>query len=269
MRILLFLLIFTLILNAKNEESYPDKIKFKVGVFFVGNQDSDLKVTKGGVGAIFNVQDLFNLETTQFAVRIESSYRFNECHGVEFLWYRILNSGYTDKDIRFTWGDKDIIANGELKSHFNTDIYKMNYLYSFYHSSEVEMKLSAGIHVTTIDLGFEGNYATDDNPDTIQKSNKKLSTLAPLPVIGYRLEYSITQEWVVSFSIDYLYLAFSGFSGGMTDILLSMEYNFFKNFGVGLGFNSTQMHFKMEEDDTEYKLVHSVTGGLLYIISNF
>ena len=266
---ILFLLILTTVIFSKELKEYPDKINFRFGGLFIGEQNSDLKISKDGIGGVINIQDLFNLETRAFSFRLDASYRFNSKHSIELSWYRIINNGFTDKDIHFKWGDKELIAKGELKTHFNTDIYKINYLYSFYHSSKVEMKLVAGFHTTTIDIGFDGNYNTDDNPDSTQNSKKGISSLAPLPVIGYRLGYSITPKWIVHFSIDYFYVAFAGLSGGISDILLGIDYHLFKHFSMGFAINSTEMHFKMESEETEYKLVHSTLGVLFYLNTHF
>jgi len=268
-KIFFLLLLTSIVFASKNKEEFPDQINFKVAGLFIGGQNSDLKVVKDGIGGVLNLQDLFNLDTNQFSFRLDSSYRFNDNHAVELSFYRIINNGYTDKGVHFTWGDKEIIASGELSSHFNTDIYKVNYLYSFYHSNKVEMKLTAGIHITTIDLGFEGKFTDKENPDDTKESSKEISTLAPLPVVGYRMQYAITPAWVVNFGIDYFYLSFSGFSGGMSDLLLGIDYHIFKNFGIGVSVNSTKLHFKMIDDDMTYNLVHSTVGALFYLNVNF
>ena len=233
----------------------------------LADQDTNIGVSKNGGGVNINLQDLFEMETTTQVFRLDGYYRFTPKHAVEFSWYSINNSSQTEADIDFEWRDKNISATGALETFFNTDIYKVDYLYSFYHTPEVELALSAGLHITTIEIGFSGNYTSDNTADN---SGEKAKVTAPLPVVGFRLDYNITPALSVKYSVDYFFLTVGGFSGALSDSLVTVDYRILRNFGIGVGFNSTRMRLKADLDDGALlNINHDVAGGLVYGTLNF
>ena len=252
-------------------DRYPDKISLYIGGFFVGTQNTDIKFTKVGAGATLNLQDLFQLEKSNQLIRIAGAYRFTRSHSIAASWYSIKNTGYTSEDKAFEWLGVDIYAKGEMKTHFDTDIYKVNYVYSFYESMKVEMGLSMGLHLTTIDLGFEGEYITEVDSVYSKDASESIATIAPLPVLGYRLVYKIFPQWAVNFNADYFYFSSDSFSGGVTDFFISTDYRIWKHFSFGLGVNSTNLFFGSEgsRETSKFKINNSVTGLNFYTKFNF
>jgi hypothetical protein len=254
------------------DETVPDQMQLRLGGYLLADQATDILVTKHGLGATINLQDLFKMEEQTQVFRLDGFYRFTPKHSVEFSWYSIKNSSKSDEDINFEWGDENISANGALDTHFNTDIYKVNYVYSFYDSEQMEAGISAGLHVTTIDVGFSGSYNVDGNIS--DSPSEEIRTTAPLPVIGFRLKYNIMPKLSVKYSADkysadYFFITYENIQGAMSDVLLTLDYRFTDHLGAGIGFNSTRMRLKYEEDDYNLYLQHDVSGGLVYATLTF
>lgn len=249
------------------EETLPDNFQLRLGGYLLADQDTDVKVSKRGLGATINLQDLFEMETTTQVFRLDGHYRFTPKQAVEFSWYSINNSSHSEENIDFEWGDQNISATGALGTYFNTDIYKINYLYSFYHTEKVELGLSAGLHITTIDIGFTGNYTSDG---TVDNSGEDVKVTAPLPVVGFQLNYNISPELSIKYAVDYFFITFDGSTGTLSDALLSVDYRITRYFGVGIGFNSTRMRLEANiKNDTKLNIQHDVAGGLIYGTLNF
>lgn len=257
------MMITTTLLQA--EEAVPDDFQLRLGAYLLADQDTDVKLSKNGAGATLNIQDIFQMESTSQVFRLDSYYRFTPVHAIEFSWYSINNSGSTDKS--FTWEDQNISAVGALNTHFDTDIYKVNYLYSFYHTDEVELGLSVGLHITAIDIGFIGSYTSNGSADN---SGEAAKVTAPLPVAGFRLNYNIMPEWSVRFAVDYFFITVDGSSGNLSDSLLAIDYRITPNFGLGVGLNSTRMRLEAElNNDVLLNVNHDVAGALVYGTLNF
>ena len=247
------------------EETVPDDFELRLGAYFLADQDTDVKVSKRGVGASINLQDLFEMEASTRVFRLDGYYRFTPKHAIEFSWYSINNSSQTDKD--FTWEDQNISATGALSTFFDTDIYKVNYLYSFYHTEEVELALAAGLHITALDVGFTGNYTSNGTQDNSGESAK---VAAPLPVVGFRLKYNVLPELSVKFSVDYFFLTFDAYRGALSDSLFTVDYRITRHFGMGIGYNSTRMRLEAElDEDALLNINHDVSGALVYGTLNF
>ena len=263
--LLLSIMIFgTTLLQA---EEVPDDFQLRLGGYILADQDTDIGVSKNGGGVNINLQNLFEMEATTQVFRLDGYYRFTPKHAMEFSWYSINNSSKTEANIDFEWDDRNITASGALDTFFNTDIYKVNYLYSFYHTPEVELALSAGLHITAIEVGFSGSYKTDGASDN---SGEDAKVAAPLPVIGFRLDYNITPALSVKYSVDYFFLTIGDYSGALSDSLITVDYRILRNFGIGVGFNSTRMRLEAKLDDGALLNVnHDVAGGLVYGTLNF
>ncbi len=249
------------------DEAVPDDFQLRLGGYLLADQSTDIGVSKSGAGVGINLQDLFKMETTTQVLRLDGYYRFTPKHAVEVSWYKINNSSLTDANIDFEWGDQNISANGALSTYFNTDIYKVNYLYSFYHNEKVELALSAGLHITKLDVGFSGSYASDG---TVDSSGEDVSVTAPLPVIGFRLSYAVFPELSVKYAVDYFFITYDYTKGTLSDSILTVDYRITPHFGMGVGFNSTRMRLEAESDnDLKLNVSHDVAGGLIYGTLNF
>ncbi len=240
-------------------------MQLRLGGYLLAEQNTDIGVSKRGGGVNINVQDLFEMETTTQVFRLDGYYRFTPKHAVEVSWYSISNNSHTDKAIEFEFLDKNI--SGALDTFFNTDIYKVNYLYSFYHTEEVELAITAGLHITTLDVGFSGSYKADG---VEENSGENAKVTAPLPVVGFRLKYNIMPELNVAYAIDYFFITVDGFAGALSDSLLTVDYRITRHFGLGVGLNSTRMRLDADlEDDVSLRVNHDVLGGLVYGTLNF
>lgn len=252
--------------SLQAEEALPDTFQLRLGGYLVADEATDVKVSKNGVGATINVQDTFNMDTTTQVLRLDGYYRFTPAHRVEFSWYSIHNDGSTNES--FQWGDENITANGYLDTKFDTDIYKINYVYSFYHNEKVELGLSAGLHITTLDVGFDGSYNVDGNLSDAAGESENVT--APLPVVGFRLGYNILPQLSVKYSVDYFFITYDETTGGYVDTLLTVDWRVTRHFGLGVGANSTRLRLESDlEDDKELNVQHDVFGGLVYATMNF
>ncbi len=243
------------------EEPLPDNFQIRLGGYLVSDQNTEFKLSKNGVGALINLQDVFNMSSTAQVFRFDGYYRFTPKHRVEFSWYSINSSGETGQD--FQWGDENITAVGDLNTFFDTDIYKVNYVYSFYHNEEVELGISAGLHVMALNVGFDGSYNVDGNLSDSHRNETAVT--APLPVVGFRVAYNIVPSVSVKYSVDYFFITYEAITGGLIDSEFSLDWRMTRHFGVGVGINSTRMRLVDDLGDNKELVVnHDVTGGLVY-----
>jgi len=247
------------------EEAVPDDLQLRLGAYLLADQSTDVKLSNKGLGVTINLQDTFEMESAAQVLRFDGYYRFNPRHAVEFSWYRIHNTSHTDKD--FSFGDVNNSNHATLETFFNTDIYKVNYLYSFYHTDKVELALGAGLHITALDVGVKGDVTTDNGAKVNGESAK---FTAPLPVVGFRLQYNILPELSVKYAVDYFFITFDGATGTLNDSLLTVDYRITRHFGMGVGFNSTRMRLEADVgDESKLNVNHDVAGGLVYATMNF
>lgn len=256
-----------------NDVNYPLHVKetnsftLKIGGYIVDSQETDVTVDKHGVGAVTNFQDLLGMPENDEIFRVSAKYKFNAKHSLEFSYYSIDNNSLNMIDKEINWGDINIKAGAQVSSYFNTDIYKINYNYSFYQTNKTDILVRIGLHTTSIDTGLTAS--ANVNGTTEYTEVNSVSVTAPLPVIGLGLSYNFTPKLKVNFEVDYFFLTIQDLKGNMLDSLLSLDYKFNRYIGVGAGYNVTDMHFNTDTDNVNFELNHKVSGALVYLILSY
>lgn len=258
-----------------DDVNYPLHVKetnsftFKVGGYIVDSQETNLKVSKNGLGASVNFRDLLDMPENANIIRASAKYKFNAKHSLEFSYYSIDNDSRIKIDQELNWGDINVKAGAEVSSYFNTDIYKLNYNYSFYQTSKIDLLLRIGLHVTSIDTGFSANGNVDINGTNEYTEVNNVNITAPLPVLGLGLSYNFTPKLKLNYKTDYFFLTIQDLKGNMLDSLLSLDYKFNRYIGAGVGYNITNMNFDTDTDDLNIKVDHKVSGALVYLILSY
>ncbi len=247
---------------------YPNTFSLRLGGYFVGVQDTEIFTKKNGVGATLNLQDLFEMEKKVSVARINAVYKFSPKHRVEASWYRL--SSESSKSNSFTFKDENINidANAALDLYFNTDIYKLNYVYSAYKTSKLELDFRVGLHITQIETGFDASYNINKVNESFEADS--ITVMAPLPVFGIGLAYEIVPHLMFNYTVDYFAISYdSTVSGAMSDSIVTLDYQFNRYVGIGGGINRTQMRFNATVDGTEFGLRDDVAGLIGYMIFSY
>lgn len=249
------------------DKAFSDTFKIRMGGYLVSRQDTVLSATTSSlVGTKINFQDDLGMQSKSNSFRLGSHYRFNDAHKIEFSYYSIKNS--MDKKIQ-----ESLIFNGvtysagvEVTSHLDLDIYKLNYAYSFYHSEKVELALAAGLHIMGVKTGLSGSASKNGNLASYTKQS--ITFLAPLPVLGFRLDYALTPRFHINGAFDYFGISYEDFKGSFSDILVTAEYQLFDHWSAGLGLNITALNIEVQ-NDALYEIDQDITGFLAYVAYNY
>jgi len=242
-----------------------DKWQINIGAMLVTNFETEMQLTPKNlpIGVRINTKDQLGMKNETGVFRLDGYYRFNDKHSIDVTYFSVRSDGKRVINTDIKWQDNNISAGASINSHFNMDIYKINYGYSFYHNDAVELTLTAGAHITSIDIGI-GASGVVDGTNTETYSSSSAATL-PLPVIGFDGQYTIIQKRLfVNYKSDYFFLDYDGFKGTLVSSLLSLEYRFVDHVGVGLGYNSNQIYLKADDGDNKLEITNTLTGALLY-----
>jgi len=246
---------------------YANTITFRIGNYFLAHQNTEVLAEKNGIGGTINLQDVFNMTENTNVFRFDAHYKFSPNHALEFSYYTINNSHTKAIGEPIEWNGY-YIKDGTLSVQFDTDIYKLNYIYSAYRTDKIDLSLRAGLHITTLTTGITGKADTNKGEVYIGKESDVHFT-APLPVVGIGLKYKIIPRLYVNYTVDYFFLSFDDVQGSLVDSLLSLEYQYNRYIGAGVGLNATNSHLKTTVKDVNYELQNEVSGFLAYIILSY
>jgi hypothetical protein len=262
--------LFVLATQARAEDSEPDKFKIAIGGYAVGRYDSNLSLTEStlGVGASIDPQTTLGLDLEQTVTRLDGYYRFTPKHALTYSWYNIKSTGNKTIEEEFEWVDEDdntiiIPVGAQANTVLDYDIYKVGYLWSFYHTNKVELAAGAGLHITRISVTMDVD-TTSGPIDT-----KDVKSTVPLPVLSFGLTYHVTPKFMWYIKSEAFAISIDDWSGTYTDSTLAMEYRAWKNVGLGLGLGTNAL--KIIEDTGDYKFQYDnrITGLNLYVAGYF
>lgn len=242
-----------------------DKWGVSVGSMFVTNFQTDMQIGKKGVplGAKVNTKDQLGLKNDTAVFRADGFYRFSDTHSIAAAYYAVRSSGNRYVTNEFEWNG-DVLSDVQVNSHFNMDIFKVNYMYSFYHNPDVELALIAGLHVTRLEASLSAAGKVNDVPDEFVSSGGDVT--APLPVFGFEGEYTIlTDTLFVNYKAEYFFIKIQDYRGAFVSNMLSLEYFFVDQIGIGAGFNTNKILVEMDNGDQKVNIENDLNGLYVYL----
>jgi len=245
-----------------------DKFKINLGAMYVTNFETEMQIGPSDkvLNASVNTKDQLGMDSETNVFRLDGYYRFTPKHSVDFSYFTVNSSGNRIINIDIPdWGENNdtINAGARVQSHFNMDVYKLNYVYSFYHNEDVELGLSVGFHITNLDLGLSAFGEINGTPSQSLITESKF--LAPLPVFGFKGEYTIIKDTLYAqYKADYFYLKFDDFEGSLLSTAINIEYRFLDNYGLGLGYNSNTINLEADDGNVGLEAKNNLSGGMLY-----
>lgn len=268
---LLFLSMIMLTCNhAHADETMANKIRLALGGYIVTGYESAMSLTEPNTGAGVSIspEDTLGLKTSQSVLRLDGQYRFNDTHSLTFSWYNISSNGNKSLEHDIDWIDENgdpitIPVGANVDTALDYDIYKLGYLWSFYHSEKVEMAIGTGLHITRIAIGLDASTTSSG------ASSKNVSTSLPLPVLSFGLIYKVTPDFAWYVKSEFLVLSFDNWEGHYTDTTMGLEYRAFEKLSFGAGLASNAIKVTEKTGDYKFTFDNRINGVLLYAATYF
>jgi hypothetical protein len=225
--------------------------------------NSELRIGSAtlGAGVIVDVEDALGMESSMSVFRADALYRFgtNRRHQVDFTYYDFRRDA-TEKIGRvIDWGDNTYPIGTTVDSFFNVRVFRGSYSYALFQDDRFRIGASFGLYVLPIDMGIRADGIGAEEEDIT----------APLPVFGIKIDFALTPKLFLKQSFDAFYLEYKNFKGSIVSATLALEYNVWKNVGLGIGVDTFRL--KIEAEGEDYPgidfigdLEFNYTGLLLY-----
>lgn len=134
-----------------------------------------------------------------------------------------------------------IPAQTVVSSFFDWDIIKLGYSYSFFQDDRIDLAGQAGLFVMPIGFGLSASG--------LFQGEAKADFTAPLPTLGLRIDFAITPKWILRMGTEFFYLKYRNFEGSLIYAKSAIEYNAWKHFGIGLGYESFRARLEADGED--------------------
>ena len=247
--------------SAQAEEGYgpgTDKFKINLGAYFPSistTMQVDIRDTP------IDLEETLNLGEDETVLRLDGYWRFAQRHRLGFGYYRLERdaSTYLSADLDIGEGDP-WPADALIASSLDLDFYSLNYMYSFYQGEKWEIGGTIGAYwvraettlllaasITIPDPENEGEEIVLDTGDLYESDTFE----GPLPLIGLAFEYYITPKWMATLKGGYFQLTINDYKGSIGNLGASVEYQFTKTFGLGLGYDGFALKLEAEDANSQ------------------
>ena len=244
---------------AGAQATIDDRFSLSLGVF-VTDRDTDTQLDGNTSGSNINLEGDLGLESSDTAFRLDGYYRFNERHRVDFSAFDLSRTASKQIDKDLEWGDSFYSIDTVLNSELDLKIYKLAYTYSFMRRDSGYLGVTAGLYIA-------------DTESSIAEENVGQATIgsvtAPLPVIGLRGEYALSERWTFRASGEFFFIEYDNIGGSLVDLYAGLDYRVLDNLSLGVGVNSVDIGIDIEKTDFLGALDWQYIGGLVFLKFEF
>lgn len=242
---------------AAQSVAFPETFSFRLASYSVVDADTDITVlTDQGLGTGVSFADDLGGDTSVTIPRLDLYYRFNNRHRIDLSSYGIDRAGRKRLQIDVEFEDQTYSVGDTVISDISYELFKIGYIYSFYHSSVVELGVSAGVNLTSYDFNYELENGSDAGSS---------SASAPLPMFGLRMSYAINRKWSIHYLSETFFIELGDeLEGALLNYELDLRYRLDKDFMFGLGFTRVSIDLSANDEDWKGRIVDKHRAVLLY-----
>jgi hypothetical protein len=244
-RIWRYIIFFAVVLGpaltngAEGTESPWNRFNLNIGGFSTAlSSNTTLGLNNLGFGIDINTEDAYGLDSSIVAVKADANYRFtrNRRHMVDFTYLNLSRSGEKILEREIPVFDETLTIGTFIQSKFDFQIFKIGYSYSFFQDDRFDLGGRIGLYIMPIEFALTA--------DGIGAGAEDIT--APLPTLGLRFDFAITPKLFLRQYIDLFYLSIGDFRGAIVNSSVTLDYNFWKYVGLGIGLENFRMRVESE-----------------------
>jgi len=262
--------------DSPAEELLKTRFNVDVGTFVVAsNLNGSLRGSANTTDQNVNFDKQFGTNADQTRWRGTVLWRITQRQGLRF--------GYFNNDIRRTrpidgnleWGDYTFVAGSQVTAEQKFRVYELDYEFVFLRRDNYEVAASAGIHYDDLTLTLSGNASlTVDTPmgpveQTQSFTTKRSSVPLPLPLLGLRGDWAVSDHVYLDASGQVFKLSYQGIDGYWSDLRVGAAWMFNRHFGIGIGYDRFATHVDLNKGSFNGRLNVGYQGGLIYVKGGF
>jgi hypothetical protein len=249
-----------------------DSVVGNLGIFVI---DTSLKAGLNGESTTnpeVDFDHVFGRADNATRVRADVIWRITPTQHMRFMYFNNTIDRTRTLDQQIMWGDNtyDVGASVEAKTRYT--IGEVAYEYAFLRSPDYELAASAGVHYTQLRLSLSGTASSTDsegNVTQVSGATSSNSISAPLPVLGLRGGWAVSEHWYLSALGQYFKAKVDGYDGHVTDLGANATWMYNKNFGLGIGYNYFKTSVSVDRTSFDGHLSIGYSGVQVFLTGAF
>ena len=147
-----------------------------------------------------------------------------------------------------------------MKTDNDLSIYKAAYTYSFLNRENGYLGATLGFYVADFKMSIaEENLGQSEIGELT----------APLPVIGLRGEYALSDRWSFRASGEFFFIEYDNVDGSLVDIYAGFDYSILDHLSLGIGFNRVTIDVDATKSSFGGALDWQYSGALAFLKLDF
>jgi hypothetical protein len=249
--------------TASAQQDDFDHFSISLGIFLADRASKTRlngTIDDGDDGTNVDLEGDLGLNRSDTVFRIDGFYRFNEKHRIDISAFDLSRSKTRVIDEEIEWGDTIYPVNVSIKSAFDLQIYKLAYTWSFMRRDKGYLGLTAGLYIANFGAKLSAADIGSVESDSLT---------APLPVVGLRGEYEISERFTFRASGELFALEYDDYDGTLVDLYAGIDYQLSEHSAIGLGLNSVNLDVGITKSRFKGNINWRYDGGLLFVKFNF
>lgn len=243
-----------------------NKFSLGVGAYFP-DKDFTIRVDGSVPDEEIDFDKTLKHDTSDTTVAFNFRWRFGEKWSVMGQYWSLDTSGGAVLEQDIEWEDvvfkEGTFANGGA----GTTVGRVFFGRVFSSGAQHEFGLGVGLHWLELDTFLEGEIIVDENTTEFQRVS--VDAAFPLPNIGGWYMYSWSPKWLFETRVDWLSASIGDYSGGILNASAGINYQAFKNIGIGLYYNSFSVDVDVDKSDWRGKVESKQNGPFIALTATW
>lgn len=245
-----------------------DTFHISLGTFIV-NTDTTLRLDgeAGEQGQDIDWEKNFG-EGDVYRFRLDGYWRFAERHKLRAMVFSTSRSASRTFDEDISWGGETFPASATIDGEFKFSIYELAYEYAFMRRENYELAASFGVHYTDYEASL-GATVSGNGGATNRRIERGGSIGAPLPVVGLRGTWLLSQTFSLDVSGQFFALTYGDIDGNLQDYRVLMNWQPSRWVGLGVGYNHFVLDVDVDSSNFRGKMDWAYHGPMIFYSVSF
>ena len=238
-----------------------ERASFAIGAFITDRETSTRLDAGQDPGTDIDLEGDLGLKSSSTVLRVGGYYWVRPKHRVDFSLFDLSRTSTKQLDRTLEYGDDVFNIDTVVETTSDLTIVKADYTYVVLDRERGFLGVTGGLYVSSTKLTLQeqglGTFESED-------------LTAPLPVIGLRGDYEITDRITLRGASQWFSIDTGDVKGSLRDTYIGVDYGFRPRMDIGLAYNDVSMNIRASESGGfEGALDWGYDGFLIYFKMDF
>ena len=245
-----------------------DTFHISLGTFIV-DTDTTLRLDgeAGEQGKDIDWEKNFG-EGDAYRFRLDAYWRFADRHKLRALVFSSSRGGSKTFDEDINWGGETFPASATIDGEFKFSIYELAYEYAFMRRENYELAASFGLHYTDYEASL-GATVTGTGGAANRRIERGGSVGAPLPVVGLRGTWLLSQTFSIDVSGQFFALTYGDIDGNLQDYRVLLNWQPKTLAGSGHRLRPLLLDVDVDSSNFRGKMDWAYQGPMIFYSASF